>query len=74
MYSFLFSCMFVYFLIDNYKKGLLQENASKENIELREKVYKMEFELAMIKCSRNPHIYPSIMESPSAPDFHLTNI
>jgi len=77
MYSFLFSCMFVYFLIDNYKKNISHENTTRENIELREKIHKAELELAMVKYTRNTHIiYPSIME-PSAPEFnnfHLTNI
>ena len=75
MYSFLFSCMFVYFLIDNYKKGISQENTTRENIELREKIHKAELELAIVKYTKNTHIYP-IME-PSAPEFnyfHLTNI
>ena len=39
-------------------------------------IHKAELELAIVKYTRNTHIYPTIME-PSAPEFnnlHLTNI
>lgn len=71
MISFLFSCVFIYVLVDNYNKNVDHQQHCKENIELRDKIHQLELE--MVKISKNNNLYPYVYE-PSAPDYQLPTI